>query len=241
MNTHNLVIYELDELYKIFEEIKKDINFNFEKINKQELLNLKSNSNCLILTKKEIPELNNQIIFDKFPISIFKILEKINIEFIKKNFQEQSEILIRNYRFNINSREMFFKENKLKLTEKEINSILENQSLDVFIDNTGIPSVIQNGYSLVKNNGRVVLVGVPHYKSEVSLNTLPLHFGKLLIGSHGGDTVPNLDIPRYLKLYKNGKVTFKDIISDHYPLESINKAIEAMQDGKTAGRVLINF
>ena len=124
MNSHNLVIYELDELYKIFEEIKKDINFNFEKINKQELLNLKSNSNYLILTKKEIPELNNQIIFDKFPISIFKILEKINIEFIKKNFQKQSEILIGNYNFNINSREMSSNANKLKLTEKEINSII---------------------------------------------------------------------------------------------------------------------
>ena len=124
MNTHNLVIYELDELYKIFEEIKKDINFNFEKINKQELLNLKSNSNYLILTKKEIPDLNNQIIFDKFPISIFKILEKINIEFIKKNFQKQSEILIGDYIFNINSREMSLNANKLKLTEKEINSII---------------------------------------------------------------------------------------------------------------------
>ena len=124
MNTHNLVIYELDELYKIFEEIKKDINFNFEKINKQELLNLKSNPNCLVLTKKEIPELDNQIIFDKFPISIFKILEKINIEFIKKNFQEQSEILIGNYIFNINSREMSSNTNKLKLTEKEISSII---------------------------------------------------------------------------------------------------------------------
>ena len=124
MNSHNLVIYELDELYKIFEEIKKDINFNFEKINKQELLNLKSNSNYLILTKKEIPELNNQIIFDKFPISIFKILEKINIEFIKKNFQKQSEILIGDYIFNINSREMSLNANKLKLTEKEINSII---------------------------------------------------------------------------------------------------------------------
>ena len=124
MNTHNLVIYELDELYKIFEEIKKDINFNFEKINNKELLNLKSNSNCLILTKKEIPELDNQIIFDKFPISIFKILEKINIEFIKKNFQEQSEILIGNYIFNLNSREMSSDANKLKLTEKEISSII---------------------------------------------------------------------------------------------------------------------
>ena len=94
MNTHNLVIYELDELYKIFEEIKKDINFNFEKITKQELLNLNPDTNCLILTKEEIPGLDNQIIFDKFPISMFKILEKVNIEFIKKNFQQQSEISI---------------------------------------------------------------------------------------------------------------------------------------------------
>ncbi len=124
MNSHNLVIYELDELYKIFEEIKKDINFNFEKITKQELLNLNSNTNCLILTKKEIPGLDNQIIFDKFPISIFKILEKINIEFIKKNFQQQSEISIGNYMFNINSREMFSSSDKLKLTEKEISSII---------------------------------------------------------------------------------------------------------------------
>ena len=38
MNNHNLVIYKFKELYKILVEIKKDINFNFEKINKQELL-----------------------------------------------------------------------------------------------------------------------------------------------------------------------------------------------------------
>ena len=124
MNSHNLVIYEFDELYKIFEEIKKDINFNFEKITKQELLNLNPDTNCLILTKEEIPGLDNQIIFDKFPISMFKILEKINIEFIKKNFQQQSEILIGKYMFNINSREMFSSSDKIKLTEKEISSII---------------------------------------------------------------------------------------------------------------------
>jgi len=124
MNSHNLVIYEFDELYKIFEEIKKDINFNFEKITKQELLNLNPDTNCLILTKEEIPGLDNQIIFDKFPISMFKILEKINIEFIKKNFQQQSEISIGKYMFNINSREMFSSLDKIKLTEKEISSIM---------------------------------------------------------------------------------------------------------------------
>ena len=124
MNNHNLIIFDFNELYKILIEIKKHINFNFEKVDQQHVNDLNLKSNCLILTKKEIKGLKNQIVFDRFPTSIFKLLEKINIEFIKINFQEQSEIFIRNYRFNINSREMCFKENKLKLTEKEINSII---------------------------------------------------------------------------------------------------------------------
>ena len=123
MNNHNLLIFDFDELYKIFIEIKKHINFNFEKVDKHQLYDLNSKSNCLIFTKKEITGLENQIVFNKFPISIFKLLEKISIELIKKNFHDQSEIFIGNYRFNMNSREMFLDEKKLKLTEKEISSI----------------------------------------------------------------------------------------------------------------------
>ena len=124
MNNHNLVIYEFEELYKIFLEIEKDINLNFEKANKQELTKLNSRLNCLIFTKREIEGLDNQMVFNKFPISIFELLEKINIEFIKKNFHEQSDIKIGNYNLNLNSRKMSFGEINLKLTEKEISSIL---------------------------------------------------------------------------------------------------------------------
>ncbi len=124
MNNHNLIIFDFIELYKILKEIKKHINFNFEKVDQEHVDDLNLKSNCLIFTKKEIAGLENQIVFDMFPISIFKLLEKINIEFIKKNFQKQSEILIGNYIFNINSREMSLNANKLKLTEKEINSII---------------------------------------------------------------------------------------------------------------------
>ena len=124
MNNHNLIIYEFDELYKILVEIKKDINFNFELVNNQQLPDLNSRSNCLILTKKEIPGIDNQIIFNIFPISIFKLLEKVNIELIKKNFNDQSDISINNYNLNLNSREMSSGKSKLKLTEKEINSII---------------------------------------------------------------------------------------------------------------------
>ena len=94
MNNYNLVIYEFEELYKILAEIKKDINLNFERANKQQLADLNSKSNYLIFTKKEIPGLVNQIVFKDFPISIFKLLEKINIEFIKKKFHDQSDITL---------------------------------------------------------------------------------------------------------------------------------------------------
>ena len=124
MNNHNLVIYEFEELYKIFLEIEKDINLNFEKANNQQLTELNSRLNCLIFTKREIEGLDNQMVFNKFPISIFELLEKINIEFIKKNFHEQSDIKIGNYNLNLNSRKMSFGEINLKLTEKEISSIL---------------------------------------------------------------------------------------------------------------------
>ncbi len=124
MSNYNLIIYEFDGLYKIFTEIKNDINLNFEKISKEQLPKFNLKSNSLILTKKIIPGFDNQIVFDKFPISIFKLLEKINVEFIKKSFHEKSEFLIGNYKFNLNSREMFLKKNKLKLTEKEISSIM---------------------------------------------------------------------------------------------------------------------
>ena len=124
MSYQNLIIFEFDELYKILNEIKKDININFEKASKNQISDLNKRSDVLILTNKKIHGLNNQIIFDKFPVRIFKLLEKVNIEFLKKKFNEQSEKIIGIYTFNLNSREMFYKKIKLKLTEKEINSII---------------------------------------------------------------------------------------------------------------------
>ena len=68
MNYQNLIIYEFDELYKILSEIKKDININFEKASKNQISELRLKSDSLILTKNKIQGLNNQIIFDKFPV-----------------------------------------------------------------------------------------------------------------------------------------------------------------------------
>ena len=125
--------------------------------------------------------------------------------------------------------------------EARIRELLEGQPLDVFIDNTGVPAVIEQGYRLTHGQGRVILVGVPRQGSNVNLHTLPLHFGKLITGSHGGESKPAQDIPRYLRLLQQGRLQLDRFVSARYPLEEINTAIAAMRDGATAGRVMIDL
>jgi DNA-binding response OmpR family regulator len=56
-------------------------------------------------------------------MNISKLIEKINIEFLKLHFNNQSHVKINNYVIDLNSREMQMNSEKLKLTEKEINTI----------------------------------------------------------------------------------------------------------------------
>ena len=126
MNNQNLIIYRFNSLYQILKELEPELNFKVFEVLNEKLLNneIKNLKNYLIVTKNEITNKNNQYIFKQQPIKIFKFIEKLNIEFLKKKFNEQSQFNIKNYIINLNSREMSFKNIKLKLTEKETNTII---------------------------------------------------------------------------------------------------------------------
>lgn len=121
-----------------------------------------------------------------------------------------------------------------------LRSILGPRGADVCIDNTGNTSVIAAAYALTGSQGRTILVGVPRTGDKASLYTLPLHFGKILTGSHGGEAQPTEDIPRYLALWDAGKLQLEPLITERYPLCDINTAIERMRSGALAGRCLID-
>lgn len=127
--------------------------------------------------------------------------------------------------------------------EKDIRRSILNISkdIDVFVDNTGNVDVIELGYDLVNEKGRVVLVGVPKYDEKISINTLPLHFGKKLIGSEGGSTDPSIDIPKYLKLVDQGILDISKQITQVCPLTDINDAISDMKNGVNKGKIIIEL
>lgn len=112
---------------------------------------------------------------------------------------------------------------------------------DVVVDNTGHPAVIAAAYHATSATGRTILVGVPKAGAEVRIPTLPLHFEKVLTGSHGGESRPEREIPRYEKLVAAGRLPLDDLVTASFPLEEINEAIAAMRSGTTAGRVMIRM
>jgi S-(hydroxymethyl)glutathione dehydrogenase/alcohol dehydrogenase len=123
---------------------------------------------------------------------------------------------------------------------KELGAIVPG-GVDVFIDNTGVPAIIEAGYSLTKSTGSVVLVGVPAKGNNVSLYSLPLHFGKTIRGSHGGGALPHEDIPRYHGMFRAGRLKLRELVTDRFPLDEVNRAIDEMRSGKVRGRCLIRM
>src|SRR5271169_1381523 len=120
--------------------------------------------------------------------------------------------------------------------DAEIRKIVGAKGPDKVIETTGAKSVIELAYNLTHADGTCVLVGVPSEK--VSIYTLPIHFNKVLTGSHGGDARPHIDIPRLIRLNQAGRLEFVGIITHEFPLEAINEALDVVRGG-SAGRVLI--
>ena len=125
MNNQNIIVYQFNFLYKILKEIEKEIHFKIINISNEKLLTneIKNLNNYIIITNKKVLKFNNQFILSQLPINLFKMIEKLNIQFLKKQFIEQSRVTINNYTIDINSREIVSKNVKLKLTEKEVNTI----------------------------------------------------------------------------------------------------------------------
>ncbi len=120
----------------------------------------------------------------------------------------------------------------------EILSIVGDKGADVVIETTGSGRVIEMAYDLTHADGRTILVGVPRKTDPITIYSLPLHFNKILTGSHGGDAVPHVEIPRYVRLCEAGRLKLDGLITHEFGLDQINEAIGVVRDG-AAGRVLV--
>ena len=133
-----------------------------------------------------------------------------------------------------------FNSNNTPDLETEIRNTVGQGGADVVIDTTGNARVIEMAYKLTHPDGKTILVGVPRKGDNISIYSLPLHFKKVLTGSHGGSAEPHIEIPRYIRLYRAGRMKLDGLITHEFRLDQIDEAIEVVRS-RQAGKCVISM
>ena len=160
MDKQYLIIHNYQTLYDILYELKNILGFEIKFVKNNELQINKLNSNELIISKKNLKN-ENQIILNELPIELNKLIDFLNINFLKKKIKYQKDIKIGSYLVNFNTRKMFKNSKYLTLTEKESKII-------AFLKNSDCPVPVTK---LQKH--------VWGYKSQLDTHTVETHIYRL--------------------------------------------------------------
>ncbi|MGB3331535.1 MAG: zinc-binding dehydrogenase, partial [Mycobacterium sp.] len=111
----------------------------------------------------------------------------------------------------------------------------------VVIEAAGHPAALEVAIDLTAPGGRTITVGLPPPDARISVSPLGLVAqGRSLIGSYLGSAVPARDIPRFVELWRAGRLPVEHLVSATVPLEQINEAMDSLADG-AAVRQIITF
>ena len=157
-----LIIYKFPVLFDILNEIKEILNFKIKSVN-DDINEYPIKNVCLIITKEKNDKIYNQISVNDYPINLFRLIDLINIRFLKIKYDQQDKVKIGKYFININSRKMrnHSNSNALSLTEKETEII-------IFLSNSDKPKSIQE-----------LQTEVWGYKSKLETHTVETHVYRL--------------------------------------------------------------
>jgi S-(hydroxymethyl)glutathione dehydrogenase/alcohol dehydrogenase len=125
-----------------------------------------------------------------------------------------------------------------------VRAILEltaGRGVDFAVEAAGRRETMESAFRCVRDRGGLcVLAGNLPQGQQISIDPFDLIRGKRIVGSWGGETVPDRDIPRYARLFQDGKLPLADLISCEYLLEDVNDALDDLERGRVA-RALVRM
>ena len=111
---------------------------------------------------------------------------------------------------------------------------------EVGFEAAGVPAVLESAFRATRRGGTTVAMGLPHPSRTLSLPALAFAGeGRTLIGSYMGSSAPQRDVPRYIALWRAGRLPVDRLQSDTMPLDRINEAFEALAAGAAVRQVLL--
>jgi len=115
------------------------------------------------------------------------------------------------------------------------------QGVDLAVEATGIPEVMADAVNVTRQQGgRAVVIGNARFDAKFTISPGVFNQGKSLLGTWGGDSMPDRDYPRFGRLIASNRFPVRQLLSEPYRLEDINEALDDMSTGKI-GRPLIDM
>jgi alcohol dehydrogenase len=110
---------------------------------------------------------------------------------------------------------------------------------DVVIEAVGHPRAFETAYELVGFGGTLVTVGLPARGALSEIEPLKLTARAItVIGSYLGSAVPSRDIPRFVELWRAGKLPLERLISTSITLDEINAGMDALSSGSVLRQII---
>ena len=126
------------------------------------------------------------------------------------------------------------------IDSKQSDAVAEIQKLvkggvDFAIEATGVPAVMRQALACVRQQGgTAVVIGNAKFGDKLELDPRELNMGKRLLGTWGGDNVPDRDYPRYARLMASGKLDLEPLLGKSYSLAEVNAALDDLEHGRAA-------
>ncbi|MCB4790669.1 MAG: zinc-binding dehydrogenase [Elusimicrobia bacterium] len=121
----------------------------------------------------------------------------------------------------------------------KIKKFSDGKGVDYSVECSGVKEVMEMAFNSINNKGTTVIAGNLKHGERISINPFDLIVGKKIIGTWGGETYPDVDIPVYIELYLSKKLKLNELITNTYDLQNINTAFADLEQGKVQRAVIV--
>jgi alcohol dehydrogenase len=111
--------------------------------------------------------------------------------------------------------------------------------VDVALEMAGSVPALQLAYRITRRGGTTVTAGLPAPGAMLSIPAVSLVAEeRTLKGSYIGTSVPSRDLPRYLALFRRGRLPVDRLLTHRLPLADINEGFDRLREGRAVRQVL---
>ena len=124
--------------------------------------------------------------------------------------------------------------------KEAVRAATSGRGADYVFVTVGSVAAVEQGITLLRRGGTLVIVGMPASGAKASIEALDVadHSWRI-IGSNMGSTRLRIDVPKLIEHYEQGRLKLDELITARYPLAEINEAIAAVNRGEALRNVIV--